>query len=54
MPDPEAGLARTAAMMPVRRAGRPEDIGAACAFLCSDEASYITGQVVGVNGGGYI
>jgi 2-hydroxycyclohexanecarboxyl-CoA dehydrogenase len=36
---------------PVRRAGRPEDIAAACAFLIRDEASYITGQVIGVNGG---
>ncbi|MCX4090806.1 SDR family NAD(P)-dependent oxidoreductase [Nocardia sp. alder85J] len=36
---------------PVRRAGRPEDIAAACAFLCSAEAGYITGQVIGVNGG---
>jgi 2-hydroxycyclohexanecarboxyl-CoA dehydrogenase len=36
---------------PVRRAGRPEDIAATCSFLVSDEASYITGQVIGVNGG---
>ncbi len=36
---------------PVRRAGRPEDIAAACSFLCSEEAGYITGQVIGVNGG---
>jgi 2-hydroxycyclohexanecarboxyl-CoA dehydrogenase len=36
---------------PVRRAGRPEDIAAACAFLVSDDAGYITGQVIGVNGG---
>lgn len=36
---------------PVRRAGRPEDIANACAFLVSDEASYITGQIIGVNGG---
>jgi 2-hydroxycyclohexanecarboxyl-CoA dehydrogenase len=36
---------------PVRRVGRPEDIAAACAFLASDEASYITGQILGVNGG---
>jgi 2-hydroxycyclohexanecarboxyl-CoA dehydrogenase len=36
---------------PVRRAGRPEDIAAACAFLVSDEASYVTGQIIGVNGG---
>jgi NAD(P)-dependent dehydrogenase (short-subunit alcohol dehydrogenase family) len=36
---------------PVRRVGRPEDIAATTAFLVSDEASYITGQVIGVNGG---
>jgi 2-hydroxycyclohexanecarboxyl-CoA dehydrogenase len=36
---------------PVRRVGRPEDIAAACAFFVSEEASYITGQILGVNGG---
>ena len=36
---------------PVRRVGRPEDIAAACAYLVRDEADYITGQVIGVNGG---
>ena len=36
---------------PVRRVGRPEDIAAACAFFASDEAGYITGQILGVNGG---
>jgi 2-hydroxycyclohexanecarboxyl-CoA dehydrogenase len=36
---------------PVRRMGRPEDIAAACAFLISEEAGYITGQTLGVNGG---
>jgi len=36
---------------PVRRAGRPEDIAAACAFLVTEEAGYITGQILGVNGG---
>ncbi|MBV9516105.1 MAG: SDR family oxidoreductase [Mycobacteriaceae bacterium] len=36
---------------PVRRIGRPEDIAAACAFLASEEAGYITGQILGVNGG---
>ena len=39
---------------PVRRAGTPDDVAAACAFLCSDEAGYITGQLIGVNGGWYL
>ncbi|KUI27119.1 short-chain dehydrogenase [Mycobacterium sp. IS-1496] len=41
----------TIAATPVRRIGRPEDIAAACAFLISEEAGYITGQILGVNGG---
>jgi NAD(P)-dependent dehydrogenase (short-subunit alcohol dehydrogenase family) len=41
-------------MVPVGRAGTPDDIAAMCSFLCSDDASYITGQVIGVNGGMYI
>ncbi|OLP03335.1 short-chain dehydrogenase [Mycolicibacterium porcinum] len=36
---------------PVRRMGKPEDIAATCSFLISEEAGYITGQIVGVNGG---
>ncbi len=40
--------------VPLGRAGTPEDIAAACAFLCSEQGSYITGQVIGVNGGMYI
>jgi 2-hydroxycyclohexanecarboxyl-CoA dehydrogenase len=36
---------------PVRRVGRPDDIAAACAFFVSEEAGYITGQILGVNGG---
>ena len=36
---------------PVRRVGYPEDIAATAAFLCSDEASYITGQTLYVDGG---
>ena len=36
---------------PVRRVGQPEDIAAACAFLCRDDAGYVTGQILGVNGG---
>src|SRR3954470_23460284 len=43
-----------AAMVPLGRAGTPDDIAAACSFLCSDDGSYITGQVLGVNGGMYI
>ncbi len=41
-------------MVPVGRAGTPEDIAATCGFLCSEEAGYITGQLIGVNGGMYI
>jgi len=36
---------------PVRRIGTPQDIAAACSFLISEEAGYITGQILGVNGG---
>lgn len=42
---------KTIEATPVRRIGKPEDIAAACAFLVSDEAGYITGQILGVNGG---
>jgi 2-hydroxycyclohexanecarboxyl-CoA dehydrogenase len=45
--DIEKNIAQT----PVRRMGKPEDIAAACAFLVSEEAGYITGQILGVNGG---
>jgi 2-hydroxycyclohexanecarboxyl-CoA dehydrogenase len=45
------GVDHHAARTPVRRVGRPEDIAAACSFLVRDEASYVTGQVIGVNGG---
>lgn len=40
-----------AARLPVRRIGVPDDIAAACSYLCSDEAGYVTGQIIGVNGG---
>ncbi|WP_329539110.1 SDR family NAD(P)-dependent oxidoreductase [Streptomyces sp. NBC_01358] len=43
----EDHIART----PVRRVGLPEDIAATCSFLVSEEAGYITGQIIGVNGG---
>ena len=37
--------------IPAQRTGAPDDIAGACAFLCSDEASYITGQTIHVSGG---
>jgi 3-oxoacyl-[acyl-carrier protein] reductase len=43
-----------AAQIPLGRPGRPEDVAAAVCFLASDEASYITGQVLHVNGGMYM
>jgi 2-hydroxycyclohexanecarboxyl-CoA dehydrogenase len=47
----EGGVEDAVARTPVRRAGLPEDVAAACSFLCRDEAGYITGQIIGVNGG---
>ena len=43
-----------ASMIPVRRVSTPGDIAAACEFLCSDDAGFITGQQIGVNGGLHI
>jgi 2-hydroxycyclohexanecarboxyl-CoA dehydrogenase len=48
------GIAGQAASSPMKRPGRPEDIAAACAFLASEEAGYITGLTLSVNGGRYI
>lgn len=48
------GVDVVAPMIPLGRAGTPGDIAAACSFLCSDGGSYITGQILGVNGGMYI
>jgi NAD(P)-dependent dehydrogenase (short-subunit alcohol dehydrogenase family) len=40
--------------IPIARAGTLDDIADACEFLCSDKASYITGQQINVNGGMYM
>jgi 3-oxoacyl-[acyl-carrier protein] reductase len=38
-------------MIPMARVGRPEEVARVVRFLCSEDASYITGQVIGINGG---
>ncbi|HEX7854620.1 MAG TPA: SDR family NAD(P)-dependent oxidoreductase [Sphingobium sp.] len=43
-----------ASHIPIARAGTPDDIADACEFLCSDKASYITGQEINVNGGAHM
>lgn len=47
LPDLDAAVER----VPMRRLGRPEEVAALVRFLASDDAGYITGQVIGINGG---
>ena len=42
------------AASPMKRPGKPEDIAAACVYLASEEANYVTGQTLSVNGGRYL
>jgi 2-hydroxycyclohexanecarboxyl-CoA dehydrogenase len=44
----------TAMISPMKRPGKPEDVAAACAYLASEDASYVTGQTLSVNGGRYL
>jgi NAD(P)-dependent dehydrogenase (short-subunit alcohol dehydrogenase family) len=46
--DRKAGLI---ASIPLKRAGKPDEIAQAILYLASDKASFVTGQIIGVNGG---
>jgi 3-oxoacyl-[acyl-carrier protein] reductase len=52
--DVDQVLKRNAASAPMGRYGQPEEFAAACAFLCSKQAGYITGQTLGVDGGALV
>lgn len=47
----EKAIEATMNTIPLKRAGKPEEVGALAAFLASEEAAYITGQIIGVDGG---
>jgi NAD(P)-dependent dehydrogenase (short-subunit alcohol dehydrogenase family) len=53
-PEREADIERIVSdTVPMRRAGQPADVAYAALFLASEEAGYITGEILDVNGGGY-
>jgi len=47
----EAPVAQIKQIIPMARLGKPEEVASVIRFLCSDDASYVTGQVIGINGG---
>jgi 3-oxoacyl-[acyl-carrier protein] reductase len=49
--DPDEQIKLAAAAAPMGRLGDPAEFGAACAFLCSKQAGYISGQTLGIDGG---
>ncbi len=49
--DPDEAIRQDAASAPMGRLGDPAEFGAVCAFLCSKQAGYITGQTIGIDGG---
>ncbi len=51
---PEAVTKAVLPLIPMKKMGKTSDIASACMFLASDQASYITGQIIGVNGGLYM
>ena len=51
--DREQAYRKIAETIAARRLGRPEEFAAACAFLCSDQAGFISGQNLQIDGGSY-
>jgi 3-oxoacyl-[acyl-carrier protein] reductase len=51
---PKEAREKMAGQIPLKRAGQPEDVAGAVLFLVSDASSYITGQVIAVDGGMFI
>ncbi|HUN54335.1 MAG TPA: 3-oxoacyl-ACP reductase FabG [Smithella sp.] len=47
----DAPVAEIKKMIPMARLGKPQEVAGVIRFLCSNDASYITGQVIGINGG---